>query len=104
MADTLCYTAEKSLREAGDKVPKDVREDIEGKVKAVKDIMQTASKEDLEAKTQELSASLQKIGEHLYKDQQPEATGTSEGSGDDKKGEDDGEKPVEGEVVDGDKE
>jgi len=104
MADTLCYTAEKSLREAGDKVPKDVREDIEGKVKAVKDIMQTASKKDLEAKTQELSASLQKIGEHLYKDQQPEATGTSEGSGDDKKGEDDGEKPVEGEVVDGDKE
>ena len=104
MADNLCYTAEKSLREAEDKVPEDVRKDIEGKVKAVKDIMQTASKEDLEAKTQELSASLQKIGEHLYKDQQPEDTGTFEGSGDDKKGEDDGEKPVEGEVVDGDKE
>ncbi len=31
MADTLCYTAEKSLREAEDKVPEDVREDIEGK-------------------------------------------------------------------------
>ena len=104
MADNLCYTAEKSLREAEDKVPEDVRKDIEGKVKDVKDIMQTASKDDLEAKTQELSASLQKIGEHLYKDQQPKATGTSEGSGDDKKGEDDGEEPVEGEVVDGDKE
>ena len=104
MTDTLCYTAEKSLREAGDKVPEDVRKDIEEKVKAVKDVLQTASKEDLEAKTQELSLSLQKIGEHLYKDQQPGAEGTSDGNENNKKDGENGEEPVEGEVVDGDKE
>jgi len=101
MADTLCYTAEKSLRDAGDKVPEDIRKEIEEKVKAVKDVLQTATKEELESKTQELSMSLQKIGEHLYKEQQSGATGTSGGDANKKK---EGDEPVEGEVVEDDKE
>ena len=101
MADTLCYTAEKSLRDAGDKVPEDIKKEVEEKVKAVKDVLQTATKEELESKTQELSMSLQKIGEHLYKDQQPGATGASEADKDNKK---EGDEPVEGEVVEDDKE
>lgn len=92
MADTLCYTAEKSLKDAGDKVPGDVKSEIEAKVKEVREIMPNASKEDLEKKTQELSTSLQKIGEHLY--QQPENENETD------KGNDNDEDPVEGEVVD----
>ncbi|MCL0083935.1 molecular chaperone DnaK, partial [Dehalococcoidia bacterium] len=36
MADNLAYTAEKTLREQGDKVPADLRSEVEGKVAAVR--------------------------------------------------------------------
>ena len=71
MADNLCYTAEKSLRDAGDKVAADVKKDIEDKVKALREILNTASVADLKAKTQELSLAVQKIGEALYKQGDP---------------------------------
>ncbi len=103
MADTLCYTAEKSLKDAGDKVPEDVKAEIEEKVKTIKDVLQTADKKELEEKTQNLSESLQKIGEHLYQGQQPGAQSapgrdSGETSKDGENGEDD--EPVEGEVID----
>lgn len=66
-ADNLCYTAEKSLRDAGDKVAADVKKDIEEKVKALREILNTGTVADLKAKTQELSLAVQKIGEALYK-------------------------------------
>jgi molecular chaperone DnaK len=66
MADSLCYTAEKSLRDAGDKVPEDVKNEIEREVKDIRDVLETASVEELKQKTQDLSMSLQKIGQHMY--------------------------------------
>ena len=65
-ADTLCYTAEKSLRDAGDKVTAELKTEIEGKVKALREVLQTASVDDLKSKTQDLSLSLQKIGQAMY--------------------------------------
>ncbi len=100
LADGLCYTAEKSLRDAGDKVPEELKKEIEEKVKNIKDNLQTDSVESLKQKTQELSSTLQKIGEHLYKQEGPkpeqnEGEKGKEGNGDkDKKDE-----PVEGEIV-----
>lgn len=78
MADTLCYTAEKSLRDAGDKVPAELKTEIEGKVKDIRGILQTTSVEELKNKTQDLSISLQKIGEHMYK--QGDTTGGGAGA------------------------
>ncbi|MFH1648591.1 MAG: Hsp70 family protein, partial [Patescibacteria group bacterium] len=92
IADTLCYTAEKSLKDAGDKVPEDIKKEIEKKVKDLRNILQTAEAEELKQKTQDLSTSLQKIGEHLYK--QGETSKEDENSEEDKK-----EEPVEGEIV-----
>jgi molecular chaperone DnaK len=72
MADTLVYTAEKSLRDAGDKVPADIKKDIEEKIVSLRDISRR-EKADIEAiktASEELSRSLQKIGEMLYKQQQ----------------------------------
>jgi len=66
IADNLCYTAEKSLKDAGDKVPADVKKEIEDKVKSVRDILQTASAQELKDKTQDLSNTMQKIGQHMY--------------------------------------
>lgn len=66
MADSLIFTAEKSLKDAGDKVPAEVKTEVEEKVKALKAILDSGSKEDIEAKTKELSDSLQKIGQAAY--------------------------------------
>lgn len=84
VADSLCYTAEKSLKDAGDKVPAEIKTDVEAKVKAVRDILQTATVEELKTKTQELSDTLQKIGQAMYGQQgqagQPGQPGGSGGS------------------------
>ncbi len=100
MADTLCYTAEKSLKDAGDKVPEDTRKDIEEKVKKLREIMQTAEKNELEKLTKELSESLQKIGEHLYKGNETPSAENASNETETKK--DSGDEPIEGEVVEGD--
>ncbi len=101
MADTLVYTAEKSLKDAGDKVPADIRQEVEDKAKALKEIVQTASKVELETKTKELSDSLQKIGENMYKDQPQGPTQEQNGSNNQEppKNDTDGDDPVEGEVI-----
>ena len=93
VAENTCYTAEKTLRDAGDKVSSDLKSSVELKAKALKDVLAVASLEELKSKTQELSLELQKVGQTMYgqnKDQ------TQEGK--DKKKENEG--PVEGEVVD----
>jgi molecular chaperone DnaK len=104
LADGLCYTAEKSLKDAGDKVPEDVKKDIEEKVKSIRDGLQTDNTDTLKQKTQELSDALQKIGEHLYKQGGSEPTDNStenkDDSGNQKKDSEEGkDDPVEGEIV-----
>ncbi|HOM78408.1 MAG TPA: Hsp70 family protein, partial [bacterium] len=105
MADNLCYAAEKALKDGGDKVPSDIKSEVEEKVKNVRDVLQTATKEELEKKTQELSLSMQKIGEYLYKNQgTSDATGAGNagerGNGKDGgTGNNNGDEPVEGEVI-----
>ncbi len=79
-ADTLIYTAEKSLKDAGDKVPADVKKEIEEKTKALKDILPTGTKEEVEAKTKDLSDSVSKIGQ--YMNQQPPQPEGAQPSGD----------------------
>jgi molecular chaperone DnaK len=70
-ADAIIFTAEKSLKDAGDKVTPDLKKEVEEKVSALKSILETGTKDDLEAKTKDLSDSLSKIGEAMYKNQQP---------------------------------
>jgi len=109
-ADNLAFTAEKSLKDAGDKVPSDVKTSIEAKVKALREIIPTASKEDLDAKMSELSTEMQKIGSAMYGGQNqpgqkgpqnPQDDASQPGEGDGASGPDKGssEGPtVEGEV------
>jgi molecular chaperone DnaK len=61
-ADTMIYQAEKALKDAGDKVPADVKTDVEAKIKALKDILETGAKADLETKSNELQQAMRKIG------------------------------------------
>ena len=70
-ADAMVATAEKALKDAGDKAPKEVQVQVQDKVKAVKDVIakEDASKEDLESATKDLSETLSKVGQSMYGDQ-----------------------------------
>jgi molecular chaperone DnaK len=65
-ADSLAYTAEKALREAGDKVSDDVKTEVEAKVKAVRDALAGQDAAALQRAVTELNESMQKIGAALY--------------------------------------
>jgi molecular chaperone DnaK len=70
-AENMIYVSEKSLKDAGDKAPKEVRSEVEGKIKALKDVLDKGTPEDIENKTKDLSESLQKIGQYMYQQKQP---------------------------------
>jgi molecular chaperone DnaK len=65
-ADSLAYTAEKTIREQGDKVPADVKSEVEAKVQAVRSALQGADMEAVRSALAELSESIQKIGAAMY--------------------------------------
>lgn len=97
-ADNMIYVAEKTLKDAGDKVKPEDKTAVEEKVKALKDILDTGSKEDLETKTSELSDAVQKVGAAMYQTQAPPA-GEPPKDGNGEKKVDDKNKAEEGEVV-----
>ena len=94
-ADGLVYASEKALKDAGDKVDATLKTDIEGKIKAVKELLDSEKLDELKKATEELSSTLSKIGEAMYK--QPESGGPTppEGSSDNSAG------PKEGEFSEG---
>jgi molecular chaperone DnaK len=65
-ADSMVYTAEKTLRDLGDKVQPDVKSEVEAKAAALKGVLDSASVEDLKHKTEELGQTLQKVGAAMY--------------------------------------
>jgi len=69
-ADTLAYTAEKTLREQKDKIPSDLNQEVEGKITAVRSALQGTDIDAVRRATQELNESLQKVGAAIYQQQQ----------------------------------
>jgi molecular chaperone DnaK len=69
-ADQAIYTAEKTLRDLGDKVPANVKQDVESKIKALKDIKESGSSSEMSRRTQDLAQALQQIGAAVYGQQQ----------------------------------
>jgi molecular chaperone DnaK len=65
-ADSLVYTAEKTLREQADKVPADLRQQVEGKIAAVRSALQGTDATNIKRTTQELSEALQRVGAAVY--------------------------------------
>ncbi len=78
VADQLIYTAEKSLRDHGDKVDEATKNAIEEKITALKGVKDAEDKASIETKTQELSQELQKIGELMQKAAQGEGEQTAD--------------------------
>jgi len=70
-ADTLAYTAEKTLREQKDKIPSDLNQEVENKITAVRSALQGTDINAVRQATQELSDATQKIGAAIYQQQPP---------------------------------
>jgi molecular chaperone DnaK len=94
MADQAIYTAEKTLRDLGDKVPQNVRSDVESKAEALKKIKDTGSLDEIKRHTEELGMALQQVGAAAYGQQQGGPTSPPPGAGG-------GPSPSDEDVVDG---
>ena len=70
-ADTLAYTAEKTLREHKEKIPSDLNQEVESKVAAVRSALQGTDIESIRQAMQELNDVMQKVGTTVYQQQPP---------------------------------
>jgi len=72
MAETLYYTTEKALKDAGDKLPEADKKSIEEKMEALKSVKDGEDIEAIKKATEELSTEAQKIGQAMYTASQQE--------------------------------
>ena len=114
-ADTLIYTAEKTLSDAGDKVKEEDKKPITDAVAALKEKKESEDVEELKKLTEDLNTKLMKVGEQMYKEEadKSKAEGESEKAegeskedqkSEDKANENKSDEAEEGEVVDDKKE
>jgi len=103
-ADSVIYAAEKALRELGDKVPGNVKSDVEAKVQALRTALAGSDVALMKSKTEELGAAVQQIGASVYEqtgaeaNEQPGASpGPDEPAGQTDEGETSQEDVVDGE-------
>ena len=73
-ADSLIHQTEKNLKEHGDKIAPNDKSDIETKLAAVKDVLDSGDAEKIKSATDALLQASMKMGEAMYK-QDPAAAG-----------------------------
>jgi len=78
-ADGLIYTCEKTLKEAGDKIEKGMKSEIEEKMEALKKIKDSDNIDEIKSKTNELSQAIQKAGAAMYDKGRQGGQGKQEG-------------------------
>ena len=79
-ADTLAYSAEKTLKEQGDKIPADMKQRAEEKIKIVREAIKANNVDDMKRTMQELSDVLQQIGAAIYQQGQAQQQGPGGGT------------------------
>lgn len=105
-ADNAAYTAEKTMRDLGDKVPAEMKTNIEEQVANVRKVMDSEDVDEIRGATDELMQLVQQLGAAAYQQEGPQATGgPSEGpqsgdGGEGGEGSDDGDESDE-DVVEG---
>jgi molecular chaperone DnaK len=65
-ADNLVYQVEKLLREAGDRLPAELKSEAEGRVAAVRSAMQSSDTAGIRRAMEDLNGTLQQLGEAAY--------------------------------------
>lgn len=90
-ADTLIYTTEKTLKDAGDKIKEEDKKEIEEKLEKLKKAKDGNDVNEITKAMDDLSSSISKIGAQMYQQAQ------SQGVSDQKSSEESDKKTVEGE-------
>jgi molecular chaperone DnaK len=98
-ADTVAYTAENALKDAGDKVPADTKKQVEEMIQAVRTAMGGEDVEAIRKAAGDLGDLIQKVGGSLYQQPGPEEGGPS--AGPEGEGPQGGTPPQDGDVIDG---
>jgi molecular chaperone DnaK len=80
-ADAAVFTAERALRDGGDKVPADVKSAVEKKVEGVKKALEGKNQDAIKKATNDLYQEVQKIGASMYGGQGDPAMGGQGGPG-----------------------
>jgi molecular chaperone DnaK len=85
-ADSAIYTSEKALRDAGDKVPANVKDDVNAKITALRSALQGQDVQTIQKATADLFQAAQAIGSAMYgsgggQGQQPPPGGGPTGGG-----------------------
>ena len=88
IAEQMLYTTEKALKDAGDKVPADLKKTIDEKVAALKAAKDAGTPDvaAIKSATDALSTEIQKIGQYMNQGQQAGAGATGAGAGPENKG------------------
>jgi len=83
-ADNMVYSAEKTLKDLGDKVPEDLKQKVEDAASKVRDLKDSEDVEAIKKASDELAEVLQQLGSAAYQQQQAEGQqpGADEGGKD----------------------
>ena len=79
IADSLIYNAERTLREHSDKIPDELKQEVDGKIAAVRSALQGSDTGYINSTTQELNEAMQKIGAAVYQQAGPPPEGEAPG-------------------------
>ncbi|MDY0010003.1 MAG: molecular chaperone DnaK, partial [Bdellovibrionales bacterium] len=98
--EALIHTAEKTLKDAGDKIPAEDRKTVEAAIDDLKSAISAGNAGDIKTKTDALQEAAMKLGEHLYRAEQEAGMGATAPASDDAPASENDVK--EGEIVDAD--
>jgi molecular chaperone DnaK len=99
LAENAAYQSEKQVAELGDKIEASNKEEIEAAIKDVREALGSDSVEEINAKTEALTAAMTKVSEQIYAAAQEQA-GSGDGASADGDSSSDDEEVVDAEVVD----
>ncbi len=77
MAESVLYTAEKSIKDNEGKIPEDIKKNVEDKVAALKAVKDGTDIESISKATEELGTAMSAIGEAMAKEQSTNDAGTT---------------------------
>ncbi len=97
LAENAAYQSEKALADADGKVDAATKEEVEAAVKEAREALGSESIEEINAKTEALTAAMNKASEQIYAAEQEQASGDGASEGGDSSDE---EEVVDAEVVD----
>ena len=97
--DSAVFQAEKIIKDEGEKIPDEIKNDLESKIKSLKDLLSNEKSENMEiaSATEELQKALQAVGQAVYDSQQQSQSSSSDDGNNDDQNDDENDDTVDGE-------